>query len=68
MNTAAQVFTRPGYRVAAYLHREGISVIPYLEERQVLLRYQSQLLDTLDLVGLKLNETKSWIKFNISSF
>ena len=32
LNTAPQVFTRLGHRVAAYLHRQGISVIPYLDD------------------------------------
>ena len=52
--------------MAAYLHHQGISVILYLDDwlihhrdRQVLLCHQSQLLKTLDLVGLKLNEEKS---------
>ena len=52
--------------MAAYLHRQGISVILYLydwlihhPDRQALLRHQSPLLETLDLVGLKLNEAKS---------
>ena len=55
LNTAAQVFTRLGHTVAAYLHPQGISVIPYLDywlihypDRQVLLRHQSHLLQTLD--------------------
>ena len=63
---APQVFTHLGHTVAAYLHCQGISVIPYLDDwlvhhpdRQVLLYHQSQLLRTLDLVGLKLNEAKS---------
>ena len=56
LNTAPQVFTRLGHTVTGYLHRQGISVIPYLDgwlvhhpNRQVLLRHQAQLLDTLDL-------------------
>ena len=55
-----------GHTVAAYLHRRGISVILHLydwliqhPDRQALPRPQSQLLETLDLVGLKLNEAKS---------
>ena len=55
-----------GHTVAAYLHRQGISVIPYLDDwlihhpnRQVLLRHQSQLLQTLNMVGLGFNEAKS---------
>ena len=66
LNTAPQVFTRLGHTVTAYLHRQGISVIPYLDDwlihhpdRQVLLRHQAQLLNTLDLVGFILNEKKS---------
>ena len=61
-----QVFTHLGHRVAAYLDRQEISVIPYLDDwlihnpdRQVLLRHQSQLLDILHMVGLRLNEAKS---------
>ena len=44
LNTAPQVFTRLGHTVTSYLHRQGISVIPYLDDwlihhpdRQVLL-------------------------------
>ena len=66
LNTAPQVFTRLGHTVTAYLHRQGISVIPYLDDwlihqldRQVLLRHQAQLLNMLDLVGLILNQKKS---------
>ena len=68
LNTAPQVFTCPylGRTVAAYLHRQGILVIPYLDDwlihhpdRQVLLCHQSQLLDILNMVGLRLNEAKS---------
>ena len=65
LNTAPQVFTRLGHTVTAYLHCQGISVIPYLDEwlvnhtdRQNLLR-QALLLDTLDLVGFILNRKKS---------
>ena len=66
LNTAPQVFTRLGH--TGYLHRQGMSVIPYLDDwlihhpdRQVLLRHQAQLLnvDTLDLVGFILNRKKS---------
>ena len=66
LNTATQVFTRLVHTAAAYLHREGISVIPYLDnwlihhpDHQVLLRHQSQLVNTLNMVGLKLNKAKS---------
>ena len=66
LNTAPQVFTRLGHTVSAYLHRQGISVIPYLDDwlvhhpdRQVLLRHQAQQLDVLDLVGFILNRKKS---------
>ena len=66
LNIAPQVFTRLGHTVAAYFHRQGISVIPYLchwlvhhPDRQALLGHQSQLLETLDLIGLKLNVAKS---------
>ena len=66
LNTAPQVFTRLGHTVTSYLHRQGISVIPYLDDwlihhpdRQVLLRHQAQLLNTLDLVGFILNRKKS---------
>ena len=61
-----QVCTCLGHTVAAYLHRQGISVIPYLDDwlihypdRQLLLHHQSQLLDILNMVGLRLNEAKS---------
>ena len=53
LNTAPQIFTRLGHTVTAYLHRQGISVIPYLDDwlihhpdHQVLLRHQALLLDT----------------------
>ena len=66
LNTVPQVFTRLGHKVTAYLHRQGISVIPYLDDslihhpdRQVLLRHQVMLLNTLDLVGFILNQKKS---------
>ena len=65
MNIAPQVFTRLGHTVAGYLHHVGISVIPYLDDWlvhhpdcQVSLCNQSQLLSTLDLVGIKLNGKK----------
>ena len=52
--------------MAAYLHRQAISVIPYLNDflihhpdRQVLLCHQSQLVNTLNIVGLKFNKSKS---------
>ena len=52
--------------VTGYLHRQGISVIPYLDDwlihhpdRHVLLRHQAQLINTLDLVGFILNRKKS---------
>ena len=64
LNTAPQVFTCLGHTVAAHLHRQGISIIPYLDDwlihhpdPKVLLRHQ--LLDILNMVGLRLNEAKS---------
>ena len=48
LNTAPHVLTCLGHTVAAYLHRQGISVIPGNDnlinhpDRQVLLRHQSQ--------------------------
>ena len=66
LNTTPQIFTRLGHTVTGYLHRLGISVIPYLDDwlvhhpdRQVLLRHQAQLISTLDLVGFILNRKKS---------
>ena len=66
LNTAPLVFTCLGHTVTGYLHRLGISVVPYLEDwlihhpdRQVLLLHQARLLETLDLVGFVLNEKKS---------
>ena len=66
LNIGPQVFTHLGHTVAAYLHRQGISVIPYLNDWlihhpvcQVLLYHQSQLQKSLDLVGFKCNEEKS---------
>ena len=66
LNTAPRVLTCLGHTVAAYLHRQGISVIPYLDDWlvhypdcQVLLRHQSQLLNILNMVILRLNEAKS---------
>ena len=62
----SQVFTRLGHTVTGYLHLLGILVIPYLDDwlvhhpdRQMLLRHQSQLLNTLKLVGLYLKREKS---------
>ena len=66
LNTAPQVLTLLGHTVAPNLHRQGISVIPYLDDWlihhpdcQVLLRHQSQLLNILNMVGLRFNEAKS---------
>ena len=66
LNTAPQNFNCLGHTVTGYLHRLGISVIPYLDnwlvhhpDRQVLLRHQVQVLKTLDLVGFILNRKKS---------
>ena len=66
LNTAPQIFTHLGHTVTGYLHRLGISVIPYLDDWlfhhpdcQVLLRHQAQLISTLDLVGFILNRKKS---------
>ena len=66
LNTAPQIFTHLGHTVTGYLHRLGISVIPYLDDwlihhpdHQVLLRHQAQLIDMLDLVGFILNRKKS---------
>ena len=60
------VLTCLGHTVAAYLHHQEISVIPYRNDwlinhphRQVLLHHQSQLLNILNMVGLRLNEAKS---------
>ena len=77
LNTAPQVFTCLGYTVIAYLRLQGISVILYLNDwlihrpdHPALLCHQSQLLKTLDLVGLNFkNEGKSERdQFRISSF
>ena len=58
LNTAPQVFTRLGHTVTAYLHRQGVSVTPYLDDwlvhhpdRQILLR--------LDLGRALLPESKA---------
>ena len=66
LNTDPQVFTRLGHTVTGYLHRQGISVIPNLDDRlihhldrQVLLQHQAQLINTLDLVGFILYRKKS---------
>ena len=66
LNTAPQVLPRLGHTVTGYLHRQGILVIPYLDDwlihhpdHQVLLRHQAQLINTLDLVGFILNRKKS---------
>ena len=68
LNTAPQIFTRLGHTVTGYLHRLGISVIPYLDnglvhhpDRQVLLQHQTQLLKMLDLAGFILNRKKSML-------
>ena len=48
--------------MAAYLHCQGIFIIPYLDgwfiHHQVLFRHQSQLLHTQNMVGLRLNKAK----------
>ena len=66
LNTAPQVFTPLGHTATGYLHRQGISVIPYLDDwlihhpdRQVLLRHQAQLINMLDFAGFILNRKKS---------
>ena len=66
LNIAPQVFTRLGHTVTGYLHRHGISMIPYLDDwlihhpdPKALLRHQAQLMNTLDLVGFVLNRKKS---------
>ena len=66
LNTAPQLFTRLGHTVTAYLHRQGVSVIPYRDDwlvhhpdRQILLQHQALLIDTLDLVVFILNRKKS---------
>ena len=66
LNTAPQIFTHLGHMVTGYLHRLGISVVPYLDDwlihhpdRQVLLHHQARLLETLDLISFVLNEKKS---------
>ena len=66
LNTTPQIFTLLGQTVAAYLYRQGISVIPYLDnwfiqhpEYQAILCHQSQLLKTIDFLGLKLKEGQS---------
>ena len=66
LNTAPQIFTRLGHTVTGYLHHQGISVIPYLDDWlvhhpdcHVLLYHQSQLLNLLHLVGFVLNRKKS---------
>ena len=55
--------------VVGYLHRQGISVLPYLKEwlvhhpdYQVVLCHQFQLLTMLRMVGFKLNIVKSELK------
>ena len=66
LNTAPQVFTHLGHTITGYLHHLGISVIPYLDDwlvhhpdHQVLLCHQSQLLNTLELMGFILTRKKS---------
>ena len=69
LNTAPRLFTRLAHAVAAYLHQQGISIIPYLDDwlihhhdRQVLLAQQRILLHTLDILGLMLNVEKSHLE------
>ena len=57
LNTAPQVFTRLGHTVTAYLHLDDWLI--HHPDRQVLLRHQALLLNTLDLVGFILNQKKS---------
>ena len=66
LTQSLRFFTSLGYTVTGYLHRLGISVIPYLDDwlvhhpdRQVLLQHQVQLLKTLDLVWFILGRKKS---------
>ena len=66
LNTASHVLTHLGHTVAAYLHRQGISVIPYRNDWlinhpdcQVLLRLPVSVTNILNMVGLQLNEAKS---------
>ena len=60
LNTAPRVFTRLGHTVAAYLHHQGISVIPYLDDwSSITLPPVSVITYTeLNMVGLRLNEAK----------
>ena len=58
LNTAPQIFTHLGHTVTGYLHHLGILVIHH-PDCQVLLYHQSQLLNTLDLLGFVLNRKKS---------
>ena len=62
LNTAPQVFTCLRHIVAAYLHHQGISVNSIsrrLVDTSPRLLHQSQLLNILNMVGLRLNEAKS---------
>ena len=65
LNTAPQVFTRLGHTVAAYLHCQGISVIPYLDDwlmhqtAQCYFATSLSYINILNMVGLRLNEAKS---------
>ena len=65
-NTSLRFEHCPSELLSAYLYHQGISVIPYLDDWlihhpdcQLLLRHQSQLLNILIMVGLRLNEVKS---------
>ena len=56
LNTAPQVFTRLAHTVAAYLHHQGISVIPYLDDWLIQCYFTTSLsLLNMNMVGLRLN-------------
>ena len=66
LNTAPSSFYLFGAHGDSIPAPSGVSVIPYLDDwlvhhpdRQILLRHQALLLDTLDLVGFTLNRKKS---------
>lgn len=69
LNTAPRVFTRIAHAVAGHLHKEGISVVPYLDDwlvhhpsREVLLQQREVLLQTLSHLGLLVNVRKSHLE------
>ena len=66
LNTAPQVFTPLGHTVAAYLHRQGISVIQYLDNW--LIHHPVSASKGSRIGRPQTKENPSWTHFRISRF